>query len=73
LHFGAELSVLLNQVALEGWAALECVAEAIAAALPEDALSALTACFFCDERRCIDCPTEVFGLLEPPGSSAATV
>jgi hypothetical protein len=67
------LSVLLNQGALEGWAALECVAEAIAAAPSEDALSALTACFFCDERRRIDCPMEVFGLLEPPGSAAATV
>jgi hypothetical protein len=45
---------------------LECVAETIAAALADDALSALTTCRFCDERRCIDCPMEVFGLLEPP-------
>ena len=51
---------------------LECVAETIAAALPDDALSALTTCRFCDERRCIDCPMEVFGLLEPPGGSTAT-
>jgi hypothetical protein len=66
------LTVLLNQVAPEDFAALERVAETIAAALPEDALAALTTCRFCDERRCIDCPMEVFGLLEPPGSSTAT-
>jgi hypothetical protein len=47
-------------------AALERVAETIATALPEDALAALATCRFCDERRCIDCPMEVFGLLEPP-------
>jgi MarR family transcriptional regulator, negative regulator of the multidrug operon emrRAB len=51
----AVLTVLLNQVAPEDLAALEHVAETIAAALPEDALSALTTCRFCDERRCIDC------------------
>jgi hypothetical protein len=51
----------------------EGMAETIAAALPEDALSALMACSFCEERRCINCPTEVFGLLEPPGSLTATV
>jgi hypothetical protein len=56
----------------EDLAALERIAETIAAALPEDALAALTTCRFCDERRCIDCPMEVFGLLEPPGSSTAT-
>jgi MarR family transcriptional regulator, negative regulator of the multidrug operon emrRAB len=61
----AALTVLLNQVAPEDLAALEHVAETIAAALPEDALSALTTCRFCDERRCIDCPMEVFDLLEP--------
>ena len=49
----------------------ECVAETIAAALPDDALSALTTYRFCDERRCVDCPMEVFGLLEPPGGSTA--
>ncbi len=60
----AALTVLLNQVAPEDLAALEHVAETIAAALPEDALSALTTCRFCDERRCIDCPMEVFGSLK---------
>jgi MarR family transcriptional repressor of emrRAB len=53
-------------------AALERVAEAIAVALPEDALAALTTCRFCNERRFTDCPMEVFGPLEIPGSSTAT-
>ena len=67
----AALTVLLNRVAPEDLAALERVAETIAAALP-DALSALTTCRFCDERRCIDCPMEVFGPLQNRGSSTAT-
>jgi hypothetical protein len=66
------LTVLLNQVAPEDLAALERVAEAIAAALPEDAVATLTTCRSCDKRRCIDCPMEVFGPLETPGSSTAT-
>jgi len=46
-HLGVpHLTVLLNQVAPEDVAALERVAETIAAALPEDALSALTTCRF---------------------------
>lgn len=47
------------------------VAETIAAALPEDMLFALTTCRFCDERRCIDCPMEIIGLLDPSGSFSA--
>lgn len=51
----------------EDWARRECHAETIADVLPEeDALSALTACRFCDERRHIDCPIEVCALPEPP-------
>ena len=46
-------TVLLNQVAPENLAALEHVAETIAAALPEDTHSALTTCRFCDERNLI--------------------
>jgi hypothetical protein len=65
------LTVLLNQVAPEDWAALERVDETIAAAMPEDALAALTTCRFCDERRCIDCPMEVFGSLQPAGGLAS--
>jgi hypothetical protein len=40
------LTVLLNQVAPEDLVALERVAETIAAALPEDALSARATCRF---------------------------
>ena len=47
----AVLTVLLNQAAPEDLAALEHVAETIAAALPEDALSEFTTCRCCDERR----------------------
>jgi uncharacterized protein len=45
----AALTVLLNQVAPEDLAAPERVAETIAAAPLEDALSALSTCRFCDE------------------------
>ena len=62
------MTVLLNQVAPEDLAALERVAETIAAALPEDALAALTTYRFCDEGRCIDCPMEVLNrpAVRPP-------
>lgn len=63
----AALTVPLHQAPFEDLAAPERVAEAIAAALPEDAPFAFTTCRFCDERRCIDCPMEVFGSLEPAG------
>jgi hypothetical protein len=56
------IDVLLNQVAPEDLAPPQRVAETIA----EDALSALTTCRFCDERRCVDCSMEVFGIPEPP-------
>jgi len=67
----AALTTLLDRVAAEDLAAFERVAETIVAALPEDALSALTTCRFCDERRCTDCPMEAFGTLEPAGGPAA--
>ena len=67
--FGAEnADPLLDRIAPEDCAALERAAEAIVAALPEDALSALTTCRFCDERRCAGCPMEIFGLLAPAGN-----
>src|SRR4051794_24982292 len=68
----AVLTLLLNQVAPEDLAALEHVAETIAAALPEEALSALTTCRFCDERRWIGCPMEVFGSLKRFRSTLST-
>ena len=60
------LTALLDQAAPEDRAALGCVVETISAALPEDALSPLTTCRSCERRRCIDCPMEVFDLLDPP-------
>lgn len=67
------LAALLERVAPEDLAPLERIAAIIVASLPENALSAMTTCRYCDERRCIDCPMEVFGPLETPGSSTATV
>ena len=64
----SDLAPLLDRIAPEDCSALERAAEAIVAALPEDALSALTTCRFCDERRCAGCPMEVFGLLAPAGN-----
>lgn len=63
----AALITLLEKVAPEDLVAFERVAEAIAAALPENALSALSTCRFCDEGRCVNCPMDVFGSLEPAG------
>ena len=65
------LTALLKRVSPDDLAALERIAEIIVATLPENALSALTTCRYCDERSCIDCPMEVFGPLETPGSSTA--
>jgi reactive chlorine resistance protein C len=53
-------------VAPEDLAAHDASPNTTAAALPEDALSALTACRFCDERRCIDRLMEVFAPHETP-------
>lgn len=44
---------------------LERVAEKILASLPSDALSALSTCRFCDERRCSECPMDRFGPVLP--------
>ena len=63
----AALATLFDQVTAEDLAAFERVDETIAGSLPENALTALTTCRFCDERHCTDCPMEVFGTLEPAG------
>ncbi len=60
------LADLLNLVPIEDRPALERIAERIVGSLPQDALSALTTCRFCDERRCLDCPMDVFGTLGAP-------
>ena len=68
----AALSALLEHVPPEDLGVLERVAEKIVAALPDDALSSLTTCRYCDESCCNSCPMEVFGPLPSPGSPAAT-
>lgn len=65
------LTALLKHVSPDDLAPLERIAEIIVATLPDNARSALTTCRYCDERSCIDCPMEVFGPLETPGSSTA--
>lgn len=65
------LSALIQRISLDDLAALERIAEIIVAALPENPISALTTCRYCDERSCIDCPMQVFGPLETPGCSNA--
>ncbi|MBP1888284.1 MarR family winged helix-turn-helix transcriptional regulator [Sinorhizobium mexicanum] len=67
------LAALLERVSPDDLAPLGRIAAIIVASLPENALSALTTCRYCDDRICIDCPMEVFGPLETPGSSTATV
>lgn len=65
------LASLLECVSPEDLSALERVAVTIVASLPEDALSALATCRYCDERRCIDCPMDVFGPFETLGGSTS--
>ncbi len=68
----AALSTLLAPVSSEDLSALERIAETIVAALPDDALTSLTTCRYCDERCCTDCPMEVFGPLQSLGNPNAT-
>jgi MarR family transcriptional repressor of emrRAB len=65
------LTALFTRVSPDDLAALERVAEMVVPTLPENALSALTTCRYCDECSCIDCPMDVFGSLETPGCSTA--
>ncbi|MBB5702430.1 DNA-binding MarR family transcriptional regulator [Ochrobactrum daejeonense] len=67
------LASLLGHVSPEDLAVLERIAETIVGTLPENALTALTTCRYCDERCCGDCPMDVFGPIETPGSSGVTV
>lgn len=57
----AALAPLLEGLSEEERRVLERVAEKILGALPDNALSALTTCRFCDEQRCVHCPMAVFG------------
>lgn len=63
------LTDLLKRVSPDDYASLERVAEVIVAALPGNALSAMTTCRYCDEESCRDCPMEVLGPFETPGIS----
>ncbi|CAP42217.1 transcriptional regulator, MarR family [Bordetella petrii] len=69
----AALEALLAHVSAQDLEALERIAETVVAKLPDDALSALTTCRYCDERSCASCPMEAFGSLDTPcGSPSRT-
>jgi len=55
------LGILLGLISEEDRRALEDILEKLVAALPDGAVSALAVCRLCDNRRCIQCPMEVFG------------
>jgi MarR family transcriptional repressor of emrRAB len=52
------LTAVLKRVSLDDLAPLERIAEILVATLPENALSALTTCRYCDERSCIENPRQ---------------
>ena len=58
------LSALLSDVSNADRLVLERIAETILAQMSDDAVSALTICRLCDERRCYNCPMDAFGMLE---------
>lgn len=62
-HRRKALAWAIAHVPNEHLAAFESVAEALVGALADDALSALTTCRYCDERRCVSCPMEAFGTI----------
>ena len=53
---------VLNAVAPEDFGTLQRIAATTLGTLPDDATSALSICRYCDERRCLACPMEPFGL-----------
>ena len=58
------LSEILSPVSNADRLVLERIAETILAQMSDDAVSALTICRLCDERRCYNCPMDAFGMLE---------
>jgi MarR family transcriptional repressor of emrRAB len=60
------LRTLLDKVSARDRGALERAADAILASLPQNALSALTICRFCNEQRCPDCPMDQYGPVQSP-------
>ncbi len=57
----ASVADLLQGVSVEDRELLERLSESILSRLACDALSALTTCRFCDEKKCTSCPMEAFG------------
>lgn len=55
------LGGMLKEVAGADFAMLERAFDAILQKLPNDAISALTVCRFCNEQRCAQCPMDSFG------------
>jgi len=60
------LLTLLDKVSARDRGALERAADAILASLPQNALSALTICRFCNEQCCPDCPMDQYGPVQSP-------
>ena len=58
------LSRILGDVSKDDRLVLERIAETILAQMSDDAVSALTICRLCDEKRCYNCPMDTFGMLE---------
>jgi DNA-binding MarR family transcriptional regulator len=58
------LVAILSEVSVRDRIALERIVAAMLQRLPDDAVSALNVCRFCDAERCADCPMDVFGPLD---------
>lgn len=59
------LQYILKPLDADDLNAIANIAETILRTLPEDAVSALAICRYCDERRCQTCPMDPFGSLSP--------
>ncbi len=57
------LAAILSNIPAQDRLMLERVIETMLRGLPQDAISALTVCRFCDGKRCTDCPMDAFGAL----------
>lgn len=57
------LAELLSDVSIADRLTLERIAETMLARMSDDAISALTICRLCDERRCYNCPMDAFRVL----------
>lgn len=57
------LKAILKVVGANDRAALERAAGQMLRALPEDAISAMAVCRFCNHQKCKDCPMDTFGAI----------